>query len=101
MTILYPPTHEGPTPNGYRGNEWEWNASQLKKNDVCWFRRKKYQLKIYNDEITDWTRGTFILSYDYDGIIARVYEDDPDDLITHSLFLGMGDQITGVNPNAR
>jgi hypothetical protein len=87
--ILYPPDHEGPTPDGYKGNQWEWNASQLKRGDTCWFRRRG----------KDWQRGTFRNSYMYDGVIAHVYEDDPDDLIEHSIFCDLGDQISAHYPS--
>jgi hypothetical protein len=34
----------------------------------------------------------------YDGVIARVYEDDPDDFIKHSLFLDLGDELRSEPP---
>lgn len=94
--ILYPPDHEGPTPDGIKGNEFEWAASQMTKGDVCWFRRRKERGR--NPELTPWTRGTFLSSYYYDGVIASVYEDDPDDLIRYSLFLDLGDELRKDNP---
>jgi hypothetical protein len=93
--ILYPPDHEGPTPNGTKGNIYEWTASQMEKGDTCWFRKK-----VTLHSRTPWRRGTFLSSYYYDGVIASVYEDDPDDLIRHSLFLDLGDQISATDPSA-
>jgi len=95
--ILYPPDHEGPTPDGTRSNEFEWAASQMQKGDTCWFRRRPSRAGGVAP-LTPWTRGTFLSSYYYDGVIASVYEDDPDDLIRYSLFLDLGDELRKDNP---
>ena len=92
--ILYPPDHEGPTPDGIRANPYEWAASQMEKGDTCWFRRRNR-----DRSLTPWARGTYLSSYYYDGVIASVYEDDPDDLIRYSLFLDLGDEISATNPS--
>lgn len=96
MPTLYPPDHQGPTPNGLKANPYEWTASQMEKGDTCWFRRRAGRGK----DLTAWTKGTFLSSYWYDGVIASVYEDDPDDLIRYSLFLDLGDQISATDPSA-
>ncbi len=96
--VLYPPDHEGPTPDGIKGNPYEWAASQMEKGDTCWFRRRLSRAGGVN-ALTPWTRGTYLSSYYYDGVIASVYEDDPDDLIRYSLFLDLGDQISATNPS--
>ena len=77
-----PPGGEGDGA-GYRANTFEWIAATLNKGDNCWFRKSGM----------NWKPGTFVMTYFYDGIIARVYEHDPDDYIEYSLFLDLGDQI--------
>ena len=85
----YPPDFVGPLAEGYRCNESEWAALTLERKARCWFRKKEWKT---------WRVGTFTSAYFYDGVIARVYEDDPDDLITHSLFLDLGDELRAEAP---
>jgi hypothetical protein len=61
----------------------------MKKDDACYFRRRMGMV----GPLGPWFRGTFIYSWMYDGVIARVYEDDPDDYIPHTLFLALGEQL--------
>ena len=81
-----PPYSDKPDDGGdyYVCNHFEWAAATLEKGESCWFTKKGWPT---------WKRGTYISSYMYDGIIASVYEDDPDDMIKHSLFLDMGDAL--------
>ena len=95
----YPPDFIGPV-IGYRCNESEWVASTLGKGERCWFRRRRgiTSRQIVEDGRGPWTVATFIMAYMYDGVIARVYEDDPDDYIEHSLFLDLGDELRAAAP---
>lgn len=70
-------------------NESELIASGLDHGDRCWFRQKGRER---------WLPATFLFSWRYDGVIARVYEDDPDDYIVHSLFLDLGDELRTEAP---
>jgi hypothetical protein len=81
-----PPGSEKPDDGGayYICNHFEWAAATLKRGDACFFRKKDW---------TAWRRGTYLSSFMYDGVIAKVYEDDPDDYIPHSLFLDLGDKL--------
>jgi hypothetical protein len=91
---VYPPDYDGPIEDGYRcNNESEWVASHLNKDDRCWFR-KKYG----GFQMGDWTPATFIFAWFYDGVIAEVYEDDPDDFIKRVLFLDLGDELRAEAP---
>ena len=92
----YPPDFIGPFRDGYRCNESEWVGSTLNNGDRCWFRKANDR----NGGHGRWRVGTFMMSYFYDGVIARVYEDDPDDLITHSLFLDLGDELRATPPQS-
>jgi hypothetical protein len=85
ITALPPGTTEPPEgiTEYYVCNVFEWAAATLKKGDACFFKKNGLP----------WKRGTYMSSYMYDGIIARVYEDDPDDLIEYSLFLDLGDKL--------
>jgi hypothetical protein len=90
----YPPDFIGPIGEGYRCNEGEWVASTLDRNDRCWFRKANDR----SGRLGRWRVGTFLFSYFYDGVIARVYEDDPDDYIEYSLFCDLGDEIRAEAP---
>jgi hypothetical protein len=83
--------------SGYVANEFEWAATQLNKGDQCWFRKRNGRFGT-GEELGPWKWGTYLSSYFYDGMIARVAEADPDDLIEHSLFLDLGDQISATRP---
>jgi len=86
---IYPPDYDGPIEDGYRcNNESEWVASHLNKGDRCWFRKNKLSMR----------PGTFMSAWFYDGVIAEVYEDDPDDFIRWSLFLDLGDELRAEAP---
>jgi hypothetical protein len=76
-------------------NVFELLAMSLENGQTLWFRKRK---RPGDKELTDWKRGTLRGVWWYDGCIARIYEDDPDDLIEHSLFLDMGDQIATAEP---
>jgi hypothetical protein len=80
-----PPLSVPPDDGGsyYVCNSYEWAAATLKRGDACFFRKGNLP----------WRRGTYLSSYMYDGIIARVYEDDPDEFIEYSLFLDLGDRL--------
>ncbi len=86
----YPPGFVGPIIEGYRCNEAEWLASTMIVGDRCWWRKKGAE---------HWTVGTFRWSWFYDGVIAKVYEDDPDDYIEHNLFCGLGDELRATPPD--
>jgi hypothetical protein len=95
----YPPDFVGPIGEGYRCNDGEWVASTLNKGDRCWFRKQTGWFGPKNErKIGPWKIGTFMFSYFYDGVIARVYEDDPDDYIEHSLFCDLGDELRATAP---
>lgn len=85
ITALPPNTTEPPegVTAYYVCNVFEWAAATMVKGDVCYFRKNNLP----------WKRGTFLYSWMYDGIIARVYEDDPDDCMKYSLFLDLGDKL--------
>jgi hypothetical protein len=85
ITALPPNTTEPPegVTEFYICNVFEWAAAMMRKGDACYFQKNKLP----------WKRGTFKYSWMYDGIIARVYEDDPDELIEYSLFLDLGDKL--------
>lgn len=85
----YPPDFIGPINDGWRCNESEWVGSTLNNGDRCWFRKKDWR---------SWREGGFISAMFYDGVIARVYEADPDDFITHPLFLDLGDELRAEAP---
>lgn len=93
-----PPSSVPPNDGGsyYVCNVFEWAAATLKHGESCWFRKR---LRIGEPELGPWKRGSFKMSWMYDGIIAVVFEDDPDDYIEYSLFLDMGDQL--VRPEDR
>lgn len=95
---VYPPGSEKMEPKGYVANEFEWIATQLHKGDLCWFRSRRPGSWKPNTTLGPWTWGVFLMSYFYDGIIARVYEVDPDDYIEHSLFLDLGDELSVTRP---
>ena len=83
-----------------RVNEWEWNASIAEKGQTVWFRnRVKRGFFDRHAEVSRWKKGTFRGSMFYDGVIADVSEDDPDDLIRHSLFLDLGDELVLEAPS--
>lgn len=86
MTTPLPPGTTEP-PEGvtdyYVCNVFEWAAATLQKGDTCYFKKNNLP----------WKRGTYLYSWMYDGIIAKVYEDDPDDYIQYSLFLDLGDKL--------
>jgi len=90
----YPPDFIGPFRDGWRCNESEWVASTLHNGDRCWFRLRNDR----SGSLGRWRVGTFMTSYFYDGVIARVYEDDPDDYIPHSLFCDLGDELRAEAP---
>jgi hypothetical protein len=87
ITALPPNTTEPPegVTEYYVCNVFEWAAATLKPGDACYFIKNNLP----------WKRGTFRMSWFYDGIIASVFEDDPDEYILHSLFLDthMGDRL--------
>jgi hypothetical protein len=64
-------------------NPFEWAAATLQRGDSCFFQKNQLP----------WKRGTYISSWFYDGVIAYVYEDDPDDYIRYTLFLDLGDRL--------
>lgn len=80
-------------------NEWEWNASIAEKGQTVWFRHRiKSGFFDRNPEMSKWKRGTFDGSWFYDGVIAYAIEDDPDELIRHTLFLDLGDEMLLEEP---
>lgn len=80
-------------------NEWEWNASIAEKGQTVWFRhRVKTGFFHRNAPLSPWKRGTYTGSMFYDGVIAYVFEDDPDDLVRHTLFLDLGDELLLEEP---
>ena len=87
------PPSSGPPPDDggsyYVCNVYEWAAATMRKGDPCYFRRRMGMV----GPLGPWFRGTYLYSWVYDGIIARVYEDDPDDLVEYSLFLALGEQL--------
>lgn len=83
-------------------NEFEWNAAIAIKGQTVWFRHRiRRHIFDVSGELSAWKRGTFRGSHFYDGVIANVSEDDPDDLIQHSLFLDYGEQILLENPSQK
>lgn len=86
---VHPPDFIGPV-DGYRcNNHSEWVASTIAKHTRCWYRRKLADT---------WTPATFLNAMFYDGVIAWVYEDDPDEYVKVTLFLGMGDELRATPP---
>lgn len=85
FTALPPGTTEPPegVTEYYVCNIFEWTAANMKRGDPCYFKKNNLP----------WKRGTFRSSWMYDGIIADVYEDDPDEYITYSLHLDLGDKL--------
>lgn len=78
-------------------NHYEWAAAIAEQGQRIWFRKNVQRLG--GGEASGLLKaGTFVSSYLYDGIIARVYEDDPDELIEHSLFLDLGDEMYLAKP---
>ena len=85
-----PPDSEIPNDGGsyYVCNQYEWVAATLKRDVQCWYWRK---------QDPQWRKGFFIMSWMYDGVIAKVEEADPDDLgEERSLFLDLGDKLLTV-----
>lgn len=70
----------------------EWAAAHLRKGDRCWFRnRVRAHCFDIDGPLSQWKAGTFGGSMLLcDGILAVVYEDDPDDLIAHKLSFASG-----------
>ena len=68
----------------------------MEHGDPCWFRKR---VSLGSKELRPWQSGSFKMSWMYDGIVAVVWEDDPDDYIEHSLFLDCGDQL--IRPEDR
>jgi hypothetical protein len=92
--VAYPPDFIGPIADEsyYRCNESEWVASNIDEGARCWYRKK------YGDVWGDWHPATFKTAWFYDGVIAKVYEDDPDDHIEHTLMLMFGDELRASAP---
>lgn len=78
----------------------EWLVTQLAAGQTIWFRHRVGGSMLWEAgaPMTPWKQGTFRHSWFYDGIVAEVYEDDPDDLIRHSLRPDFGDEIAVERP---
>lgn len=66
-------------------SEGEYAAATAARGQTVWFRHRLGRFP-FSSGLSWWKRGTFINSMFYDGVIASVYEDDPDDYINHKIL---------------
>lgn len=66
-------------------SEGEYAAATASRGQTVWFRHRLGKFP-FSRGLSGWKRGTFIDSMFYDGVIASVYEDDPDDYIEYRIL---------------
>ena len=82
----------------------EYAACHAKEGQACWFRYRKRTGPFDVDApLSGWTKGTFRFVWFYDGVVAEVYEDDPDELIKHHVhpgtaYRGERERLVFTNP---